>query len=100
MLNGKLATEAMKVFEAKHKTNITQDENTGCMYLEGAKPRTTFTYKGYQFPVYRWVLLAIENYLEPEQLALHSCDNACCFNPQHLRKGTRTENNKDRAFRR
>jgi len=30
---------------------------------------------------------------------LHNCDNPLCFNPEHLRLGTRVENNKDKCER-
>lgn len=33
-------------------------------------------------------------------LVLHSCDNPCCVNPDHLRIGTDAENAADRSYRR
>ncbi|MFT5295744.1 MAG: hypothetical protein ACI9YH_001760 [Colwellia sp.] len=99
MINSKLALKATEAFESKNSSNITQDSNTCCISLIGAKPRTTFKYQGYQMPVYRWVMIAIDGYLESDQMVLHSCDNACCFNPEHLRVGSHVDNNKDRAHR-
>lgn len=100
MLTSSLAAEAIVAFELKNETGIILDNDTGCIILDGAKPRTTFTYQGYQLPVYRWVMIALGGYLEPEQMILHNCDNACCFNPEHLRVGSHAENNKDRRYRR
>jgi hypothetical protein len=65
MINSKLALKATEAFESKNSSNITQDSNTCCISLIGAKPRTTFKYQGYQMPVYRWVMIAIDGYLEP-----------------------------------
>jgi hypothetical protein len=35
-----------------------------------------------------------------EKLLLHSCDNAACVNPDHLREGTQSDNMKDKVKRR
>lgn len=35
----------------------------------------------------------------PGQMILHSCDNPCCINPAHLRKGTHAENMQDMVDR-
>ncbi len=36
----------------------------------------------------------------PKQMVLHSCDNRCCVNPEHLRQGTHKENVNDAVERR
>lgn len=51
-------------------------------------------------PVYApRVSWAIANGCEPDGLVLHSCDNANCVNPAHLRVGTFQENIRDRDER-
>jgi len=37
--------------------------------------------------------------IRPGLFSLHSCDNAICVNPDHLREGTQKENQQDRAQR-
>jgi len=36
---------------------------------------------------------------ESEKLLLHSCDNARCVNPEHLREGTQADNMRDKVLR-
>lgn len=44
-------------------------------------------------------ILTITTGLEPEQLALHHCDNPPCVRPSHLYAGTTEDNNRDRSVR-
>ena len=42
----------------------------------------------------------LSNGFWPTKMVLHSCDNRCCVNPNHLREGTHLENMQDAIDRR
>lgn len=56
----------------------------GLMYIKGRK------YRAHRISCY------IHNLgLKPRLVVLHTCDNPCCVNPDHLRPGTQQENVQD-----
>lgn len=62
----------------------------------------TIYYKG-RFEKHHRVAYAEHHGIDISELAgyfiLHSCDNRACINPEHLRKGTHTENMQDVVVR-
>ena len=84
------------------KTALGCLEWTGCYYASGY-PK----FKGRSFPggvfytrVNRAVLaFKLGRDLQPGELALHTCDNLACANPEHLYVGSIAENNRDTVAR-
>jgi hypothetical protein len=70
------------------------EPNTGCwLWLKSYKVNGYAKYNG--IPVGRRFF----GLTDPEQLALHHCDQPACVNPEHLYVGTRKQNNDDAVRR-
>jgi hypothetical protein len=71
-----------------------EDEN-GCLLTPTKGPRKV-RFRDRQVRAYRFVFVVInrEPLSSTDQL-LHSCNNRCCINPDHLRVGDHAENRRD-----
>lgn len=88
-------------FLERAKLRSTIDLVTGCWnYNKGinkATGRPYLRYKGKMQIVSRAILLFISKIENTSLYALHTCDNGCCINPDHLFWGTQTDNMQDMA---
>lgn len=80
------------------------NQNTGCWEVI-SHPSDAFGYKVITIKnkVYKIHKLVLEEKLgkklENKEMTLHSCDNPCCCNPDHLRCGNAKENMNDKKER-
>lgn len=80
---------------ARFESKFAPEPNTGCWLWFGATmPRLNygvFQLRGQSLLAHR-VALALKLGRWPTLFSLHSCDNPCCVNPDHLREGTQQDN--------
>jgi hypothetical protein len=58
----------------------------------------TLSFRGKKYRAHQVAWFFVKGFFSKKCL-LHSCDNPLCVNPNHLREGTRTENNQDAVLR-
>lgn len=87
----------------KHIENIAEIDENGCWTTNNIKAnldgRPQIRYKGRTFLLARVVYELFVEKLKPNLCLLHSCDNEKCFNPKHLRQGTKKDNSDDMQSR-
>lgn len=88
----------------RHRDRVTV-EDSGCWTYKNPlsdRGRPRITVNGIDMAAYEFFWLAHTRQVVPEgMLLLHSCDNGekGCVNPDHLRIGTSTENNREAVER-
>jgi len=72
-----------------------------CWEWQGIRRKgyAALSYKGRTFGVHRITCFLKHGEPQPNDNALHSCDNRACINPDHLRWGTQLENIEDAISR-
>lgn len=72
---------------------------TGCHEWSGARHRDGYGLIKYQGKVQLVHRVTYEELTGPigDLHVLHSCDNPCCYNPDHLSLGTHLDNMRDRV---
>ena len=74
-------------------THVKKNLVSGCWEWQGAKGRGYGHFKGH--PAHR-VSWKIHKDQDPQGFyVLHTCDNRCCVNPNHLYLGTQSDNMRD-----
>ena len=66
-------------------------------YGKNAMGYGVIDYEGSCQLVHRVSFIRHKSILSTDECALHKCDNPSCFNPHHLFKGSRIDNNADRV---
>lgn len=94
------------VFDNRHKflKRIVLIENSDCFTMKGYLDADgyvsfQFRYKGIKKNIIGHrasYIIHNEEAILTNDVIMHSCDNPCCVNPKHLKKGTHDTNNKDR----
>lgn len=82
-------------------SNASQDKNN-CLIWNKGKLKAgygQFWYKNKGFLAHRVVTALVYGLPKEGDLALHSCDNPSCINPEHLRWGSNKDNMDDMIFR-
>lgn len=79
------------------------DKAEGCWLWKGGKknkmPYGCFVFRHRNWIAHRASYYLYKGELPPKALVLHSCDNASCVNPDHLRLGTHIDNQRDKIIR-
>jgi len=91
--------KTMKSFEAKYEVI----EDTGCWEWTASQARggygqfTTSVKDGRTwYRAHRFSYTAHKGEIPEGMVVMHSCDNPCCVNPEHLSVGTHADNIRDR----
>jgi hypothetical protein len=82
---------------------ITPEPNTGCWLWTGwadADGYGKFWLNGRNVGAHRAALILFRDGIRDDELALHSCDQPGCGNPDHVRRGTQKDNIADAIRRR
>ncbi|PRA53867.1 hypothetical protein CQ062_13705 [Ochrobactrum sp. MYb68] len=82
---------------------VSPEPNSGCWLWTGyinSDGYGHFNVRGSIEKAHRVSFRAFRGEIPSGYLVLHSCDQPCCVNPQHLRIGTDVENAADKARRR
>lgn len=72
--------------------------DTGCWEWQGAKTATGYgrlKFKGEAWMAHRLMYTLTKGDIPKGMVVLHSCDNPCCINPEHLSVGTQKDNMDD-----
>lgn len=83
-------------FESKY----IPEPNSGCWLWEGAVNLDgygRFRFRGKLIGAPRFSLMLYKEQENKNLCVLHSCDNPCCVNPEHLCFGTHKQNMEDRS---
>lgn len=91
----------MEALKAKLKARSTRSES-GCLEWQGHRNKGGYgmmRYGGKLDRTHRWAFRAFKGEIPEGLLVLHSCDNPCCCDPEHLTAGTIQENNQQRCDR-
>lgn len=82
---------------------IVENNNSSCMIWPGYKDKQGYGQVKINGKVKYAHRMALQKKLGRElsnsEFALHNCHNASCFNPDHLRVGTKSQNNQEAAAR-
>jgi hypothetical protein len=87
----------------KSRSTITErgcwEWNGWCTKFRNIKPGqrgyAVASYRGKQTRLSRWILGLTVRPLKKGEIGMHKCDNPPCWNPDHLKIGTYTENMRD-----
>lgn len=88
-----------------HRTRVSIDEETGCWIYrlpQSQRGRPRITVQGYDMEAYTYFwLIHTRQEVPGGMMLLHSCDRGeeGCVNPDHLRIGSPTENNREAVER-
>ncbi len=95
------ALDALKAFQEAHQHDLNDCNTNDCLTFKDGRERPRWSYKGINQPLYRWVMIAKTGTVETGDfvVARHTCDNPKCFSPDHIIRGTRADNNGDRAWK-
>lgn len=66
---------------------------------EGGRGYPTASYRGKNWRLSRLMLTLTQRPLVAGEVAMHTCDNPPCINPEHLKIGTYTDNMRDASFK-
>lgn len=82
--------------------NSVPEPNSGCWLWTGSVNSWGYGRldKRRERQAHRLSYLTFKGPIPPELIVLHSCDVACCVNPEHLRLGTPSDNVQDALNRR
>lgn len=74
-------------YQPEKYNNYIQTKVYNCEYFAGNSTH-----------LHRFVYAVVhDQFLTPQNVIMHKCDNRICINPQHLQLGTIIENNADRT---
>lgn len=86
----------------KHLLEEAKKDSNGCLI----SPYPPFDYKRLPYSrirvrgelvlTHRFIYEQTRGYIPDGMIVMHTCDNATCINPAHLRLGTQTDNIRDR----
>jgi len=76
-------------------------DDNGCWVWQRncANGYARYRIQGKKYSLHRWVCLITYGEPEPNQVAMHLCDNKPCINPKHLKWASFVENNRDRELK-
>lgn len=96
--HGARGEKTMSDFVAEIPHRVQMEANSGCWLWEGQNCRGGYgsaKIDGRKTPAHRLSYIAHNGPLRDDEHVLHSCDTPACINPDHLRPGSRDENQKE-----
>jgi len=97
-----LTDEICRAFELRKKFKAKLDTN-GCVVCTSHKPNKrgyqALTVKRKKILLHRFIYQIHNGPISDDLVVRHTCDNRQCINPNHLKKGTTSDNVMDRVKR-
>lgn len=98
-----IPTISVGIAEFKRFDSKVYKSHTGCWEWKNSRDKDgygIFWFEGRNERAHRISVLMYKNMLVPKNLiALHSCDNPPCVNPNHLKIGTSSDNARDAFYK-
>jgi hypothetical protein len=99
-LEGRIRRRIEGPISRRLRAHVKVDKETGCHLWKGYRDPCGYgrmTVGRTQITVHRLAWMEKYGPIPEDKVVMHTCHNPGCCNPDHLRLGTRAENNRDRV---